>query len=303
MEVAAFGLLQNTKSFGTGSDAGGNPAIGVPFFNPVTGKEAVSLVSFPGAFAGSVSVKTGSDIVGVESNLLWRAPLLEHNGGGVWLLGGFRFIDLAEDLSLTQNSTILPGATLMTGGSTIVLQGGIAGPPAGVLAPTQVLVTDQFRTRNEFFGGQFGVQGEYQRGDAFVGFTGKIGLGMNHEILQVNGSTGFNAGGPAGGSGGLFAVSSNLGQYTRNWFCFVPEVGVKAGYYLTPHIRGYVGYDFLFMSDVFRPGDQIDRVVNPALVPTSLLAGAPGGPGRPMFLHSEGTYWAQGVTFGIDFSY
>jgi hypothetical protein len=242
--------------------------------------------------------------VGIESNLLWRAPVIEGRQGGVWLLAGFRFLDLAEDLSLTQNSTILPGAVQMQpNGTTVVLQGGIAGPPAGVLAPTQVVVIDQFRTRNDFYGGQLGVEGEVQSGDAFLKFTGKIGLGMNHEVLTTNGATGYSAGGPGGTAGGLFAVSSNLGQTSRNWFAAVPEVGIQAGYYLTHHIRATVGYDFLLISDVLRPGDQIDRVVNPGFVPSSLVSGAQGGPDRPGILHNESTFWAQGITFGLDFSY
>jgi hypothetical protein len=57
----------------------------------------------------------------------------------------------------------------------------------------------------------------------------------------------------------------------------VPEVGVKVGYQVTPHLRAQVGYDFLYWSDVVRPGSQIDPLINTNLIPPA----TPGGPGRP----------------------
>ncbi|MGG7379585.1 BBP7 family outer membrane beta-barrel protein, partial [Escherichia coli] len=58
--------------------------------------------------------------------------------------------------------------------------------------------------------------------------------------------------------GGLLALPSNIGNFQRNRFGVVPQVGLKVGYNLTDNLRVYVGYDFLWWCNVVRPGDQID---------------------------------------------
>jgi len=42
----------------------------------------------------------------------------------------------------------------------------------------------------------------------------------------------------------------------------MPELNLKIGYDITPNLRAYVGYDFLFISSVVRPAEQIDLHVN-----------------------------------------
>jgi hypothetical protein len=42
-------------------------------------------------------------------------------------------------------------------------------------------------------------------------------------------------------------------------FAVVPEVGIKLGYKIMPSIQLGIGYDFLFISNVLGPTDQIDR--------------------------------------------
>ena len=57
-------------------------------------------------------------------------------------------------------------------------------------------------------------------------------------------------------------MPTNIGEFNRNVFSVVPEVGRNVGYQLTDHIRTFVGYNFLYWSNVIRPGDQIDRVID-----------------------------------------
>ena len=45
-------------------------------------------------------------------------------------------------------------------------------------------------------------------------------------------------------------------------------------YDVTQHVRGVVGYDFLYMSNVLRPGAQIDRNINPT---QNFVLGGTGG--------------------------
>src|SRR5262249_15009375 len=110
-------------------------------------------------------------------------------------------------------------------------------------------------------------------------------------------------------SGGLLALSSNSGHFERNRFAVVPEAGITVGYQVTDHLKLFAGYNFLFMSNVVRPGDQIDPVLNPHLIPNFIKTspGAAGGNNfpfrRPAFQFHETSFWAQGVTAGLEVKY
>ena len=56
-------------------------------------------------------------------------------------------------------------------------------------APSSIATTDAFRTRNQFYGGQVGVRGEYCLGSLVVSATSKIALGNMHEVVEVRGTS------------------------------------------------------------------------------------------------------------------
>ena len=75
-------------------------------------------------------------------------------------------------------------------------------------------------------------------------------------------------------AGGLLALpGANIGRYTQSKFAVVPEAGVKIGYHLTPNLRLAVGYNFLYLSSVLRPGDQIDTGLDVTRIPNFPLPG------------------------------
>ena len=135
------------------------------------------------------------------------------------------------------------------------------------------------------------------------GFT-KIALGNVHESVSITGNTVFQPVGmmPFTQPGGLLAQGSNIGTFHQNRFAVVPEVGVKVGYRITDWCRAFVGYNFLYVSDVMRPGDQIDLRLNTAQIPRiGQPQAAPIGPPIIPFRHTD--YWAQGVNFGFQFTW
>ena len=67
--------------------------------------------------------------------------------------------------------------------------------------------------------------------------------------------------------------------------------------------RFTIGYRFLYVSDVIRPGDQVSRVVNPRLVPTSPLFTGSGGPAVPQPNFQSTDFWAQGLTLGLGINF
>ena len=82
----------------------------------------------------------------------------------------------------------------------------------------------------------------------------------------------------------------------------VAEGRLVAGWRITPSIRAFVSYTFLYDSEVVRPGNLIDRTINPGLLPTSPFFGA-AGPPRPAFSPSNTDFWAQGMSIGVAVRY
>ena len=94
------------------------------------------------------------------------------------------------------------------------------------------------------------------------------------------------------------AQQTNIGDYQRDVFAMIPELGVTIGYYLTPRLHATVGYTFLYMSNVVRPGGVIDTELN-----LSQLDGALNGAPHPLFTWQSTDAWAQGVNFGLDYRF
>ena len=108
--------------------------------------------------------------------------------------------------------------------------------------------------------------------------------------------------------GGLYALpGANIGRFTQNRFAVVPEVGLQLGYYLTPHWRFAVGYNFLYLSNLVRPAGQIDPGLDVTRIPNFNL---PGGPTvsplpyvRPTPTFKETDLFLQGISFSLQFTW
>jgi hypothetical protein len=134
----------------------------------------------------------------------------------------------------------------------------------------------------------------------------KVAVGLNRETIRVSGATSLLTGGvvTASGPGGLLAVSTNSGSVTNNELTVVPELGLRLNFDVCNHIRLNVGYNLLYMSSVARPGSQIDRRINPELVPHD-VAYNPNttGPFFPRGFFTDTDFFAHGVSFGLEVSY
>ena len=158
--------------------------------------------------------------------------------------------------------------------------------------------------RISFYGAQLGFSFERHRGPWSFQFLPKLSFGNTHQAVNIGGTTATTAadGTTTLSQGGLLALSSNIGNYSRDVFSVVPEIGLNLGYQWSPHIRSTFGYSFLYWSNVARAGDQIDTRVNPDLLPGS---GATANSSLlfPKFAFQETGFWAQGLNFGLDFSW
>jgi hypothetical protein len=270
------------------------PLLGRPFINATTGLPDAEATAIPGVEKGTLTVDAPSRLWGAEVD--WRHNLCCGCCYRVDLLAGFRYVELNEGLHITENIQLL---------QPVQFPNFMA--PAGTLA----LVSDRFDTRNQFYGGEIGLKSELRRGRWTFDLTTKVALGDTHETVNIAGNQVFLLpnGTTKAFNGGLLALSTNSGHFERDRFSVVPEAGLTVGYQITDNLRVFAGYNFLFWSDVVRPGDQIDLVLNKKLIPnifgfTPAAARAANlGPARPTFQFRDTSFWAQGMTAGLELKY
>jgi hypothetical protein len=276
------------------SPLNGNPLIARPFvalnFVPGAGVptpgEFSEVLAGPGTTLGALRVDTSSELWGGDANL--RRNLYTGCFARLDALIGFRYASLRESLSVTEM----------------------------VLAPPQApdilaaVGTDSFRTRNDFYGGQLGLTGEARYGRWFVNGYAKVALGNTHESVDISGgqlALTTRPGVVSAANGNLLALPSNINHYERDKFSVLPEGGVNLGYHVTERLRVYTGYSFLFWGPVARPGEQIDRGVDVTQIPNFVLnppaTALPPGVFRPAAPFRDKGFWAQGITFGLEFNW
>lgn len=294
LEASGFALQQQSAGYAAHGDAKGYPVIGIPVNNSIPytigtmtvrqGEDSLpfALPNDPSRSRGSGIITGAVDIVnklqlwGAELNgvvSLYRKPSWELSG-----IIGFRFVELSESLNLTAQIKGLSG--FYTGQSGVVVDG--------------------FSTKNQFFGGTLGLRESYSSGRLSVDVTARVSLGVNHQIQNIAGGfTSINFSAPfASGTEGIFAQPANEGRTSSDRFAVVPEAQIKIGYALTPRLRATLAYDFLYYSNVMRPGDQINRSIpkgqtfnqaDPVVSTTS-----------PSRLSKTADFFAHGVSVGME---
>jgi len=291
LEGSGFFLQTGAEHFNAASSPLGAPVLARPVINSQTGAETVELISAPNVASGNVAISTTNELYGWDVEFVTRC--FQVDCAKLELLAGFRHLHLDESLEILQNTMLLPGGIAGFAGSSVVVPGSVS-------------IFDRFATVNNFYGPQLGARFEYGGDGLFINLLTKVALGDSHESVNRGGAT---ASTPVGGGttkvvpGGLLVLASNFGRIHHDQFAVVPELNLNVGYHITPLIRAYVGYTFLYWSDVARAGDQVSRIVNPALIPTSQTFGTGGGAPQPGATFEHTDFWAQGINFGLEFRY
>ncbi len=291
--LALSGFLTEQKSAfaAVNSDPTGSPLFVRPFIDALLAQPAQFLVSNPGLLAGGTFVAMGARLAGAD--LLAYRNLYYYRGTSVDFLAGGQYLDLDEYLSVTQVTRPIDGGAVALND---VLYHGDGGPA--------LTVADRFRTRNQFWGGVLGFRSEYHLGPAFVGLTVRGGIGNNHQTVDIDGVSAVAVPGVSPLPGGLLALQgANLGRRVSNRMAVLGEVNAKAGLQVSQSLRLTVGYDFLYVNAVARPGEQIDPIVNPRLVPTSTTFGSVSGLTSPVRTAARDDWYAHGFTVGMELRY
>jgi hypothetical protein len=298
LEATYFFLGGRTDTFVANSSQ--YPVIARPFFDLNDGVQSRQLTTTPALVAGppgtvpsstgSLTVSTSSQLWGMELNA--RSQLWSDCGFKLTGLFGFRYLDLGEGLSMAES--ILQQNAVVANPGTLPINPG-----------DHDTVLDQFNTHNRFYGGQFGINAEWQRGPWSVNGLFKIAFGATDQSVDINGSqTVLSASGIQHNFvGGLYALPSNIGNHSQTRFAVVPETCIKIGYDINDHVRVFVAYDFMYWSSVVRPGQQVDQVLDLNQVPNANGPFPPANQIRPIVPFQTTGFWAQGVTAGIEFRY
>jgi hypothetical protein len=271
------------RSFSSNASAN-SPILAFPYRDATSGLQTSEQFTIPGNLGGGANLQLSNRLQGAELNLpvrFFQTDTLKLMG-----LAGFRWVNFEENLDFDQGNYGL----------------------AGSLSSGQVFTAqDTFHANNNFYGGQLGLRGEYRLGNFSVEGTGKVALGSMYQVMDINGITnarfsdGFTLVNTTGGS---FAQGTNIGRHTTNVFCVVPEANLKLNYNFRRWLQFSVGYNFLYLSDVERPGTAIDHNINATQAPfAGGAAGSLTGVSVPAFSFSRSDFWAQGISFGLEFKF
>jgi hypothetical protein len=272
-----FMLSSQTTNFSAASN--GDSILARPFFDPVTNQNTSELVSLPGLTKGSISASAlTTGLIGAGA--LFRANLCCGCCYRIDWLGGYRYLNFSDRLNIDETITNTNGANFVVPGTTLA-------------------VGDRFASRNTFNGFNTGLSGQFQRGPWALEGLATIAVGDNHRVLSIDGATTVTVPGlpSVTRDGGLLALSSNIGRSSGDHVAVIPQFGMNLYYQFTPWLRANVGYTFLLWPQVIRSGDAIDTTVNPNLLPPTNPLG--GGPTHPVFTGGTSTFWAQGISAGL----
>ena len=273
VEAGGFILQQGSLSSAAGTNgAAANTILARPFFNAdlvPAGPDAI-IIGGPGVTSAIFERET-TRLWGAEANavLNWRDDCHRR----VDLLAGFTYTDLRETLGVTSVSDMTAA-----GGVTTELD-------------------DALNTRNQFYAGQVGARTTWTYGSFTLAMTGKIALGVNHETVDRFGTTTFGAPGaaPVAVPNAFLTQTSNAGHLTNNQFAVGLPSQILLGYQVTEHLNAFVGYDFVYITSVARPGDQVDLVMQ-----TNPNTGAAI---RPVGGIHTAEFWANSLLAGVSFKY
>jgi len=248
-------------------NSGQNAVLAIPFFSVDLGANSSLLLAHPNVGgevrSGSVDVLAANDIHGfdVYARLLYTRTAC----GRIDFVTGWHTSSVNDNFALRMQTD-------------------------GNLPNNDVVLLDEFNTENQFNGVILGVLTEHQICCMTLRGKARVSVGNMHQSVLINGSTSVNGVVDVNQPGGLFTGESNIGDYSQNQFAAVTEAGLSIGCYVTPRTQVTLGYNLMYWSNVVRPGEQIDTVVDDLNVP----------PTSPTFQFNTTSFWVQSITLGLN---
>ncbi len=252
--------------------------LGRPFFNSATHAQDARLIADPDAVSGSLDIQTSTDFDTLE--VLYRQACLDSQCVQFDLLLGYRYAELDDRVRVDESTLSLAGAT----------------------AGTTFDLVDRFATENTFHGAEIGLVMKRRANACWSWETvAKLAVGGSDHRADVSGRTTItdSLAETTVNPGGLLTQPTNIGDYRWDDVTTIWEFGLMLHRELRCGLAFHFGYSLVYWNDVARAGRQIDPVVNPTQIPPSNLV----GPARPEFPKRVAGFWAQGLTFGLEYNY
>jgi hypothetical protein len=285
-EVEGEDLNRNGGRFHIGFWCGEGTAVEASFFgleqlNFAAGFAGRTTASFTTGFTGAPATLTAAIAVngsGFEKVDLWGAEVncrkrcLVIGCFSVDALCGLRYIDLDE----------IAGTT---GAASLAL----VNPPATVTTslPTAFPFFSSMATTNRVFLGQIGLQSQLDLGCICISSWVKAGVGADDE------------------SGKLFSGTIVPGSTTvgRTQMDLLGEWDINAGWQINNYIRASVGYNFLYLKNVVRPGNSLTDTGAAISVNTISAPAGAASVLQPAMRLRDDKFFAHGLTAGLEFRY
>ncbi|HEV3144051.1 MAG TPA: BBP7 family outer membrane beta-barrel protein, partial [Gemmataceae bacterium] len=242
-------MLKATHTYSFTSD--GSVVLARPFVNALTSANDARAIAFPGERAATFTLQNQLQFFDTDSNIIYN--LYRNDCRYVNLLFGYRYFVLDEQMLMTDTETVIgPGTTFL----------GVPQPPGSVFQ-----VTDRFQNVTRIYALQAGVRAELVEGPWRFNMVAKIGMGWSHARLYADGRTiPITPPGPAY-PGGLLADPTYSYRSSLDQFTWIPEFQGRIAFSVLPRMSIYAGINYLFITNLARPANQIDLVVNPTQVP------------------------------------
>lgn len=247
-----------------------------PFVDARSGLASFFVVAAPNAgINGMVLTRSSMDSDGAEANVLWRAaPFI---GDDMHMIVGLRYWGINEQLYI-ESSTRQPNPVTYIGSF------------------------DEFRTRNQFYGGQFGGLIRFNRGRLTVEYRSVTAIGAMMQDVSISGTSArVTATSRTERPGGLLALSTNIGDYERTRISMLQDVSLSLNYRVFDWMTVTLGYNAMAITQVTRPGAAVDLAVNPTYLPFS--GTTPSGVQRPMLDFKGEFFWMHGISVGMLFKF
>ncbi len=274
-----FGIFQNEQSRTLTSD--GTRSLGIPFFNTTIAAEDAYLVA--ARTAGNVPISSGTVTARADLNMLGAEAsgyflLGRSSDHRVDLVSGYTYNKLKDSLSVV--------ASVRDEFTGNLIQDG-----------TVFTSNDLFEAKNNFHGAHIGMLSSIVHKRITLSTLAKVSFGSMNQTVSIRGFTEQSVFNPASFPGGILTQQSNITEFSRNTFAFLPEMKVKMGYSLSDNIQMTVGYNFMYWSSVALAGNQVDRNVDIS----QALGGAAGT--QPAFSFADSGFWMHGVDLGLSVTY
>jgi len=263
-----------------------------PYFNSELGVQDAQMINVPDELAGNVHVQSSSQFQGGGLGLekcLWSCGDPTDCGKSGWLtvVGGYRYYQHDSSLQINEDLMVLDGTT------------------TPLVPGTSILLEDKFGARNQFHGGEIGLQGRRQEGFIWIDGLAALAVGGNMRDVSINGGTTNTvpSAGTVSNPGGLLTSSeTNIGNYSDTKATVIPRFRLGVGCQVSQRVSARFGYNVIIWNDVVQAASQLppDLASDPRNLPP-VQGGGGSQPANPGMFGT--TVVAHGADLGLEVTF